>query len=52
LLTSQLLTPTELRQILQHCYGRGDRQGLMLEAMLTLAVYDSSRWVALQAFGG
>ncbi len=29
LLTSQFLTPAELRQMLQHCY-RADRQGLML----------------------
>ena len=36
LLTSQFLTPAELRQILKHCNGRGDRQGLMLAAMLAL----------------
>ena len=44
MLTSQFLTPAELRRILQHCYGRGDRQGLMLAAMLALGVYNGFRW--------
>ncbi len=40
LLTSQFLKPAELRQMLQHCYRRADRQGLMLAAMLlALGVY-------------
>jgi integrase len=46
LLTSQFLTPAELRRILQHCYGRCDRQGLMLAAMLALGVYNGFRWAA------
>lgn len=46
LLTSQFLTPAELRQILQHCYGRCDRQGLMLAAMLALGVYNGFRSAA------
>ncbi len=46
LLTSQFLTPTELRQILRHCYGRCDRQGLMLAAMLALGVYNGFRSAA------
>jgi hypothetical protein len=45
LLTSQFLTPAELRQMLQHCYGRCDRQGLMLAAMLALGVYNGFRSV-------
>jgi hypothetical protein len=32
-----------MRQILQHCYRRGDRQGLMLAAMLSLGVYNGFR---------
>jgi integrase len=43
LLTSQFLTPAELRQMLQHCYRRADRQGLMLAAMLALGVYNGFR---------
>jgi hypothetical protein len=35
---SAFLTPAELRQMLQHCYRRADRQGLMLAAMLALGV--------------
>ncbi len=46
LLTSQFLTPAELRKILQHCYGRCDRQGLMLAALLALGVYNGFRWAA------
>ena len=42
-LTSQFLTPAEMRQILQHCYRRGDRQGLMLAAMLSRGVYNGFR---------
>jgi hypothetical protein len=51
LLTSQFLTPAELRQMLQHCYRRADRQGLILAAMLALGVYNGFRW-ALHAFSG
>ncbi len=51
LLTSQFLTPAELRQMLQHCYRRADRQGLMLAAMLSLGVYNGFRW-AMHAFTG
>ena len=43
LLTSQFLTPAELRQMLQHCYCCGGRQGLMLAAMLALGVYNGFR---------
>jgi integrase len=50
LLTSQFLTPAELRQMLQHCYRRADRQGLMLAAMLSLGVYNGFRWAAVLAF--
>jgi hypothetical protein len=46
LLTSQFLTPAELWQMLQHCYRRADRQGLMLAAMLALGVYNGFRQVA------
>ncbi len=49
LLTSQFLTPAELRQMLQHCYRRADRQGLMLAAMLSLGVYNGFRWAAALA---
>jgi hypothetical protein len=45
LLTSQFLTPAELKQMLQHCHSRGDRQGLMLAAMLALGVYNGFRSV-------
>ncbi len=51
-LTSQFLTPGELRQMLQHCYRCGDRQGLshacMLVAILALGVYN----LRLQVGGG
>jgi hypothetical protein len=50
LLTSQFLTPAELRQMLQYCYRRADRQGLMLAAMLSLGVYNGFRWAAVLAF--
>jgi hypothetical protein len=49
LLTFQFLTPAELRQMLQHCYKRADRQGLMLAAMLALGVYNGFRWAAAPA---
>jgi hypothetical protein len=49
MLTSQFLTPTELKQMLQHCYRRADRQGLMLAAMLSLGVYNGFRWAAALA---
>ena len=52
LLTSQFLTPGELRQILQHCYGRCDREGLMLAAMLALGVYNGFRSAAPPALYG
>jgi hypothetical protein len=45
LLTSQFLTPAEFKQMLQHCHTRGDRQGLMLAAMLALGVYNGFRSV-------
>jgi integrase len=48
LLTSQFLTPAELKQMLLHCHSRGDRQGLMLAAMLALGVYNGFRSVGLQ----
>jgi hypothetical protein len=32
--------------MLQHCYRRADRQGLMLVAMLALGVYNGFRWAA------
>jgi hypothetical protein len=35
--------------MLQHCYGRCDRQGLMLAAMLALGVYNGFRSAALLA---
>jgi hypothetical protein len=46
LLTSQFLTPAELNQMLLHCHSRGDRQGLMLAAMLALGVYNGFRSVS------
>ena len=30
--------------MLQHCYRRADRQGLMLAAMLALGVYNCFSW--------
>lgn len=47
LLTSQFLTPAELKLLLQHCYHRGDRQGLMLAAILFLGMYNGFRWVVM-----
>jgi hypothetical protein len=35
--------------MLQYCYRRANRQGLMLAAMLSLGVYNGFRWAAALA---
>jgi hypothetical protein len=48
LLTSQFLTPAELRQILQHCYGRGDRQGTYSLLQLSFHLLTGAALMQLQ----
>ena len=51
LLTSQFLTPEELRALLGNCRRQGTRLGLQTAAMITVGVYGGFRYGACLAPG-